>query len=72
MITNTFEDYLKEQKTLSFEQMQSLHREMIDEIGDDPDAKELYDELVEIATKYAAMRADWQQMSREEKMDRDS
>lgn len=72
MITNTFEDYLKEQKTLSFEQMQSLHREMIDEIGDDPDVKELYDELVEIATKYAAMRADWQQMSREEKMDRDS
>lgn len=72
MITNTFEDYLKEQKTLSFEQMKSLHREMVDEIGDDPDAKELYDELVKIATKYAAMRADWQQMTREEKMDSDS
>lgn len=32
----------------------------------------MYEELIAVATKYAAIRAGWQQLSREEKMDRDS
>ena len=35
------------------------------------DAAELYTELIAVATRYAAIRAGWQQLSREEKMDRD-
>lgn len=31
-----------------------------------------HEELIAVATKYAAIRAGWQQLSREEKMDRDS
>lgn len=72
MIENTFEKYLNEPYTLNFEQMQNLHRELLEEIGADNDACELYFDLVSIATKYAAIRAEWQQMTREDKMDKDS
>lgn len=72
MIRNTFENYLNEPYTLSFEQMQNLHREILEEIEADYEACELYSDLVSIVTKYAAMRAEWQQMTREEKMDQDS
>ena len=40
--------------------MQELHQEMVEEIGKDTDAIELYDELVAVATRYAAIRAGWQ------------
>ena len=45
--------------------MQELHQEMVEEIGKDTDAIELYDELVAVAARYAAIRAGWQQLSRE-------
>lgn len=72
MIVNTFENYLNEPYALSFEQMQNLHRELLEEVGTDKDAYELYSDLVIIATKYAAIRAGWQQMTREDKMAKDS
>lgn len=68
---NTYEEYLNQRKILSMEQMHEIHAEMIKEIGTDQDALELYDELIEAATKYAAVRAKWLLMSREEKMDMD-
>lgn len=69
---NTFENYLKEPYALDFAQMQSLHRELLEEVGDDPDAVELYEDLVDCATKYAAIRAKWLSLSNAEKMDTDS
>ena len=54
---NTFETYTEEPHALSFGQMQELHQEMVEEIGKDTDAIELYDELVAVATRYAAIRA---------------
>ena len=72
MIRNTFENYLNEPYTLSFEQMQNLHRELLEEIEANHEACELYSDVVRIVTKYAVMRAEWQQMTREEKMDQDS
>ena len=71
MVGNTFEKYMEEPHSLSMEQMQDIHRELIEEIGTDQDAAELYEELIAVATRYAAIRAGWQQLSREEKMDRD-
>lgn len=68
----TYENYLPMQKSLSIEDMIQLHNEMILEIGSDSDALELYDELVETATRYAAFRAKWPLLSKEEKMDTDS
>ena len=72
MNINTFDDYLNEPCALHFDQMKRFLQEMIDEIGMDPKAVELYDDLVSEAGKYAAIRASWQQMSREEKMEKDS
>lgn len=72
MNINTFDDYLNEPCALRFDQMKRFHQEMIDEIGMDPKAVELYDDLVSEAGKYAAIRASWQQMSREEKTEKDS
>lgn len=52
--------------------MKCLHSELVDEIGNDPDALELYDDLIDAATKYAAIRARWLRMPREEKMNTDT
>lgn len=72
MIMNTFDNYLKEPYALSLEDMQLLHSDLLNEIGNDSDAIELYEDLIDVATRYAAIRAGWQRLSREEKMDKDS
>ena len=53
----TYDDYLTAHDSLSLETMQRLHQEMITEIGTDPDALEIYGELVEKANEYGAIRA---------------
>ena len=69
---STYEDYLTTDKSLSLESMVKLHSDMMNEIENDSDSLELYDELVETATRYASFRAKWLLMSKEEKMDTDS
>lgn len=71
MKINLFRGYMEETHALSMEQMQELHQEMVEEIGKDTDAIELYDELIAVATRYVAIRAGWHQLSKEEKMERD-
>lgn len=66
-----YKEYLKENKSLTVEQMIKLHEELIEEIGTDEDAMELYEELIKAATSYAAMRAEWFQMSRADRMEKD-
>ena len=63
----TFEQYLKEPYALDFQQMQKIHGELLKEIGEDPEAVELYE-----ANRYAGIRAKWLRMSKEEKIDTDS
>lgn len=70
-MTNTFKEYLTNEKSLSIGQMEEIHQLMTQETGDDEDALELYEDLLADAIKYAAIRAEWTQMTREEKMDRD-
>lgn len=71
-MNNTFEEYVKEPNTLSLEQMQQIHSKMMDSIGTDPDARELYEAVLNKAIIYANMRAQWELMDREEKMEKDS
>ena len=68
----TYEEYLKQSKAITFEKMQTIHTEMLAEIGADTEALELYDELMKVATRYAAIRANWLLLSREEKSEQDS
>ena len=72
MKINTFETYIKEPHSLTIEQMQNIHRELVEKIGKDSEALELYEELLTVAVRYASIRVGWQQLSREEKMDRDA
>lgn len=68
----TYEEYLKQPKAITFGKMQIFHAEMLAEIGADTEALELYDELMKVATSYAAIRANWLLLSREEKSEQDS
>lgn len=68
----TYEEYLKQPKAITFEKMQTIHTKMLAEIGADMEALELYDALMKVATRYAAIRANWLLLSREEKKEQDS
>ena len=68
----SYKEYLTLPKAMTLEKMQELHEAMISEIGSDSDAVELYEELLATAGRYAAIRAGWSHLSREEKMDQDS
>ena len=70
MIT-TYEEYLQQPKSISVDKMQQLHTEILAEIADDEEAKEIYDELIIQATRYATFRAEWLIWDRETKMERD-
>lgn len=56
---STYEEYLAMPGSLTFEEMASLHRQILEEAGRDADALALYGELYAAAVKYAQSRAHW-------------
>lgn len=68
---NTYNNYLEQIYSLSFEDMTLLHEQIISELQNDEDANELYEDLMESATKYAAFRANWTIWSREKRLEQD-
>lgn len=66
-----YNDYLANKKTLSMEEMQEIHQEILNEIQGDEEAEALYEELLSVGNKYAELRAGWTLLSREEKMEKD-
>lgn len=69
---DTYKTYLAADRSLTLEEMEQLHGDMVSEMGNDPDALELYQELAVTATRYIAFRSQWFLWSRAEKTDRDS
>ena len=69
---NTYAEYLNTSKSLTLEKMQKIHEQMIVEIGNDEDALEIYDELLEKATQYAMFRAEWLLWDRMTRMEKDA
>lgn len=67
-----YEDYLKSYKSISFEEALKLHNEMLEEIGADEMAVELYKSLSAKASRYSGFRSEWVTLSKEQKMDIDS
>ena len=67
-----YEEYLTQPKAIRFEKMQTIHTEMLAEIGANMEALELYDELMKVTTRYATIRANWLLLNREEKIEQDS
>lgn len=68
----TYREYLISEKAIPFEKQQAIHQEMIEEIGTDPDALELYEELITAAVNYSEIRARWLLMDKAQKMEEDS
>ena len=66
-----YSDYLSQPQILSLEEMERLHADIAAGIGADPDALELYHELVETATRYASFRAGWCLWDRSAKAEKD-
>ncbi len=56
----TYNDYMETANALSFEDACDIHEQMADEIGEDPVANELYDELMEKAADYSIIRTEWE------------
>lgn len=67
-----FKEYLSMPQCLPIEEMHSLHKEMVEEIGKDEESQELYRELIIVSTRYMSFRSNWNLWSREEKMEKDS
>lgn len=67
----TFRDYMKEENTISFENMDEIYEKMLNEIETDSEARELYTELVKKANAYAQIRSNWCFLSTKEKQDTD-
>lgn len=67
----SYEEYLQEPKSLDLETALKLHKEILGEIGTDPDAIELYEELSQAAARYIHFRSNWLLWSNEEKMSQD-
>lgn len=68
---STYKDYLSLPMSLSLEEMASLHKEIVDDVGNDSDSLELYEELITTATRYMAFRSNWLLWSKEEKLNQD-
>lgn len=68
----TYENYLQENHSLTFEEMKIIHEGMTACIESDADALELYNDIIKISVRYAAVRSKWPMLSRQEKIDQDS
>lgn len=64
---NSFESYRKWTDSLSMDEFLSIHERMLASIGNDGEAGEMFDRLMECAVSYADIRARWTLMSNEEK-----
>ena len=71
MKTNLYNEYLNLPRSLAIETMKGMHEQLVEEVGEDVDAIELYKDFADSATKYAAVRASWMTLSSKEKMDQD-
>lgn len=68
----TYEEYLQMPKSLPFNEMQELHKQILSAVGTDTEAKELYEELIGASITYASIRTQWLTLNREEKASTDS
>lgn len=67
-----YKDYKESPLSLTLEEMTGLHREMMEEIGNDSGALELYKELLSASVRYLESRSNWPLWSREKKLEEDS
>lgn len=64
----TYNKYLKTEKSLTIEEMESLYQELINDIGTDEEAKEFWEDFLEKAIEYAQIRLTWDSLSHSQKL----
>lgn len=69
--SNTYSEYLSGDLSLTLEEMERLHLQMIKGIRNDEEAMEHYRDILFKALEYVEYRAKWALWSREEKLDND-
>ncbi len=68
----TYEAYAEgAPRCITIEECLTLHREIAEEVGEDPDAVEIYRELIETAAEYTLIRSNWTTKSREWRRNKD-
>ena len=70
MITS-YNEYLEKPLSLTLGMMEEVHKEILKGIEGDADALELYEDLIQKATQYAGIRAQWLLMDRITKIEND-
>lgn len=70
--TNTYSEYLPSDLSLTLEEMEQIHIQMLQGIGSDSDTIELYQDLLTQAMKYFQYRVNWALWNREEQLENDS
>lgn len=70
--TNTYSEYLLSDLSLTLEEMNQIHIQMLQDIRSDADTLELYQDLLAQALKYFQYRANWALWNREEQQKNDS
>ena len=72
-MADRYEEYLKRIDTLTIEQASEIYRTIIESLDlDENDDREILQAYLMAAAKYANIRASWNLLSREEKMDTDA
>ena len=72
-MADRYEEYLKRIDTLTIEQASEFYRTIIESLDlDENDDREILQDYLMAAAKYANVRACWNILSREEKMDTDA
>ena len=56
-VIRTYDNYKDTERALNLEEYLRIYQEIALEVSGDPDAEELYDELIETAIDYAGVRA---------------
>lgn len=67
-----YQHYLTEPNNLTMDEMHIIHRQLIESLGSDQTANELYNDLLETSIKYADYRAKWCLWTSEQKAANDA
>lgn len=68
-----YHEYLRKNDVIAMEQAAEIYRKICDSLDpDDEDGMEILGEYLAAAAKYAGIRAGWNRLSREEKVDTDA
>lgn len=68
----SYESYLSQPHVMTVEKMQEIHNQLLSEIDSDEDAQDFYKDLLNVSVRYADIRSNWNFLSVDDKLEKDS